>query len=45
MHNSRPGQFKCHQTDDGIILKYVSVEVPNRLGHSIILCGMERLLS
>ena len=45
MHNSRPGQFKCHQMDDGIILKYVTIEVPNEVGHSIILCGMEHLLS
>lgn len=45
MHDSRPGQFKCHQKDDSIILKYVSIEVPNGVGHSIILCGMEHLLS
>lgn len=35
MHDSRPGQFKCHQKDDSIIFKYVSIEVPNGVGHSI----------
>ena len=40
MHDSRPGQFKCHQMDDSIILKYVSIEVPNGGGHSIILRGI-----
>lgn len=44
MYYSRPGPLKCHESDDTITLKYVSIEVPNEVGHSIILSGMEHLL-